>query len=341
MRLRKVSYTVLVIIAVATASWYLQPMKKGKGTNASTKYELVNNWPQLPENFVLGNPTGIAIDTNQNIVVFHRAYRKWPLVGSLPQSFITDNTILILDKESGKILHSWGANLFIMPHGLRVDKENNIWVTDVGLNQVFKFTHDGKLVMQLGKAKVAGKGTEHFNQPTDVAVEQDGSFYVSDGYGNSRIIKFSPSGKYLFEWGAKGKKPGEFNVPHGITIDANSNVYVADRENSRIQVFDSAGKFLKKWDDKSFGNICAVSFDKSKSKLFAADDVSFLKIKHRGSDVFIFDTSGNVETRFGRSGSYTGPAGWFHDVAIDNDENIYVGDILNNKILKFKKLSSK
>ncbi len=341
MRLKKVGYTLLAIIILVATCWHLQPMKKGTGINTSIKYELVKNWPQLSENFILGNPTGIAIDTNQNIVVFHRAYRNWPLLGSLPSGFITDNTVVILDKENGKILQSWGANLFIMPHGLRVDKENNIWVTDVGLNQVFKFTHDGKLLMKSGEAKVARNDKEHFNQPTDVAVEKDGSFYVSDGYGNSRIIKFSPSGKYLFEWGKKGNKNGEFNIPHGIAIDANSNVYVADRENSRIQVFDSTGKFLKKWDDESFGNVCAVSFNNSKSKLFAADDVSFFKIKHLGSDVFIFDTSGTVETRFGRSGFYNGRVGWFHDIAIDSDENIYVGDILDNKILKFKKLSSK
>src|SRR5664279_5542520 len=109
MRLKKVGYSVLVIIVLVAASWYLQPMKKGAGINASIKYEFVNNWPQLPENFVLGNTTGIAIDINQNIVVFHRAYRKWPLLGAMPGGLITDNTIIILDRESGKILHSWGA----------------------------------------------------------------------------------------------------------------------------------------------------------------------------------------------------------------------------------------
>ena len=341
MLLKKIGYTLLILIALLITSWYLQPIKKGKGKDTMTTYELVKNWPQLPSNFQLGNPTGIGIDTNQNIVVFHRAYRKWPLFGSLPESLISEKTILILDRESGTIIESWGAELFIMPHGLRVDNKNNIWVTDVGLNQVFKFSHDGKLILKMGEAKVPGNDAGHFNQPTDVAVEKDGSFYVADGYGNSRIVKFSPSGKYLFEWGAKGNKDGQFNIPHGITIDENGNVYVADRENNRIQVFDSSGKFLKKWDDNSFGNICAVSFNNTKSKLFAVDDVCFLKIKHRGSDVLIFDTSGNVESRFGRSRSYDGPVGWFHDMAIDDEENIYVGDILNNKILKFKKVSSK
>jgi peptidylamidoglycolate lyase len=341
MLLRKIIYILIILATLLLASYFLQPLKKGEGRDTVTKYEVVKNWPQLSANFHLGNPTGIGIDTNQNIVVFQRAYRKWPLFGSLPESFITDNTILMLDRETGRIIESWGANLFIMPHGLRVDNKNNIWVTDVGLNQVFKFSHDGKLLMKLGEAKVPGNDAGHFNQPTDVAVESDGKFYVSDGYGNSRIVKFSPSGKYLFEWGTKGNKDGEFNIPHGITIDENGNVYIADRENNRIQVFDSSGKFLKKWDDNSFGNICAVSFNNTKSKLFAVDDFSFLKIKHRGSDVFIFDTSGNIESRFGRSGSYDGPVGWFHDMAIDDEENIYIGDILNNKILKFKKVSSK
>jgi peptidylamidoglycolate lyase len=341
MLLKKIGYPLMLVALLLIYSWHLRPLKKGKGTDTMTTYELVKNWPQLPGTFNLGSPTGIGIDTNQNIVVFHRAYRKWPLFGSLPRSFIIDNTILILDRESGKIIDSWGENLFIMPHGLRVDDENNIWTTDVGLNQVFKFSHGGKLLMTVGEAKVAGNDPRHFNQPTDIAVEKDGSFYVSDGYGNSRIIKFSSSGKYLFEWGSKGNRDGEFNIPHGIAVDENGNVYVADRENNRIQVFDSSGKFLQKWDDTSFGNTCAVSFSKNKSKLFVAYYLTFLKIKHRGSDVFIFDTSGNVQTRFGRSGSYTGTVGWFHDIAIDNDENIYIGDILNNKILKFKRVSPK
>ena len=155
--------------------------------------------------------------------------------------------MLEIENESGKIVNSWGANLFIMPHGLNVDKENNVWVTDVGLQQIFKFRHDGKLLMTLGVAKVAGNDSLHFNYPTDVAVTDDGSFYVSDGYRNSRVIKFSKFGKYLFEWGKKGNKEGEFNIPHGIDLDEKGNVYVADRENKRIQKFDSNGKFLKEW----------------------------------------------------------------------------------------------
>jgi peptidylamidoglycolate lyase len=340
MQFKKIIYLLLILAISLVAICIFQDKKIGKGNDTTIKYELVKDWLKLPENFTLGNPTGIGIDTNQNIFIFHRAGREWPLLSSMPDTYIKEKTILLIDRESGKILTSWGGNLFIMPHGLTVDKDNNIWVTDVGLHQVFKFNHAGNLLLKLGEAKVAGKDKTHFNRPTDVAIANDGSFYVSDGYGNSRIVKFSSNGEYLFEWGKKGNKEGEFNIPHGIDLDVYGNVYVADRENNRIQIFDSTGKFLKEFFNESFGNICAVSFDRISKKIFAADDLSFLKVKHRGSDIFTFDTTGNVQTRFGRSGSYAGEVCWYHDIAVDNEQNIYVGDILGNKIQKFKKVIS-
>lgn len=337
MRYRKLLYAIL-ILTILLLSYIFQNKKIGQGYDTTIKYVLVKDWLNLPDSIALGNPTGIDIDTNQNIVVFHRADRNWSLLGSMPGKPIQGKTILIIDKDNGKLINSWGNNLFIMPHGLKVDNENNIWVTDVGLQQVFKFSHDGKLLMKLGVAKVSGNDSLHFNKPTDIAIAKDGSFYVGDGYGNSRIIKFSATGKYLFEWGEKGDKKGEFNIPHGISLDSNGNVYVADRENNRIQVFDPNGKFIKQFTDNTFGAFCAVAFDKTKSKLFAVDDLTFLKLKHRGSDVFIFDTTGKVQTRFGRSGSYEGNTSWYHDLTVDKDENIYIGDILGNTIQKFRKV---
>ena len=307
----------------------------GKGSDTITHYKVVNNWLKIPKGFTLGNPSGIGIDTSQHIFIFHRANRKWPLTGSMPGTFIPEKTILMVDRESGIILNSWGDSLFIMPHGLTVDYDNNVWVTDVGLHQVFKFNHEGKLLMKIGEAKVPGNDKTHFNRPTDIAVLKDGSFYVSDGYGNSRIVKFSSNGKYLFEWGKKGNKEGEFNIPHGIDADTHGNVYVADRENNRVQVFDSTGSFLKQFSNKNFGNIYSVEVDNSEGQVFAVDDLSFLGIKHRGSDIFIFDTAGNVQVRFGRSGAYTGPVCWYHDIVTDNEQNIYVGDILGNNVQKF------
>jgi peptidylamidoglycolate lyase len=146
-----------------------------------------------------------------------------------------------LDPNTGRILKEWGKNIFIMPHGLTIDKGDNIWVTDVGLQQVLKFNRNGDLLMRIGTAKVAGNDSTHFDQPTDVAIAADGSFYVSDGYGNSRVVKCSSEGHFLFAWGSKGHKPGEFDLPHGIELDSAGNVYIADRENKRIQVFDPNG----------------------------------------------------------------------------------------------------
>lgn len=325
----------LVLIICFFACYFLQSQKTGRGKDNFTKYDLVNDWPQLPDSIEMGNPTGIGIDTSMNIFVFHRAGRKWPLVGPMPSNPISLNTIVLLDRQSGKILNSWGDSLFIMPHGLTVDKNNNVWVTDVGLHQVFKFNHEGKLLMVLGESKIPGRDSLHFNRPTDVAVADNGTFYVSDGYKNSRVIKFTPSGQYLMEWGTKGNKEGEFNIPHGIALDAKGKVYIADRENSRIQIFDTSGRFLQQWTDKSFGIICAVAFDKGIEKLIAVDDNALLKLKHMGSDIIIIDTAGNVQTRFGRSGLYEGPMCWYHDVAVDNEGNIYSGDILGNKVQKF------
>jgi peptidylamidoglycolate lyase len=336
----KFLYFLAMLIVCLLAYYFFILPKTGKGNDPFTKYELVKDWLQLPAGFVLGNPTGIGIDSNQNIFVFHRAYRKWPANNVMPDSNISSNTILMLDRETGKIINSWGADLFIMPHGLTVDKWDNIWVTDVALHQVFKFSHDGVLLMKLGQPKVPGTDSSHFNLPTDVAVTDDGSFYVSDGYGNSRVIKFSAAGKYLFEWGKKGNEEGGFNIPHAISLDEKGNVYVADRENKRGQVFDSAGIFLKQYSHNSYGSICSVTFDKAHQQLIAVDDDLFFKLKHRGSDVIIFDTAGKVQTRFGRSGFYTGATCWYHDAAVDDEGNIYTGDILGNSIQKFRKVTS-
>ena len=129
--------------------------KLTKEQDSMNNYQLVKDWPDLPAGFNLGNPAGIGIDTKENIFIFHRADRKWRS-GPMPEDHISAKTILMLDKENGRILNSWGDHLFIMPHGLTVDADNNIWVTDVGLHQVFKFSHDGNLLMKLGEASVPG-----------------------------------------------------------------------------------------------------------------------------------------------------------------------------------------
>jgi DNA-binding beta-propeller fold protein YncE len=299
------------------------------------EYALVQNWPQLPEGYPLSQVTGVGIDKAQNIFLFHRTGRKW--TEPFPDSMISVNTILLLDRQTGKLLNSWGANHFVMPHGLNVDKDDNVWVTDVALHQVFKFTHDGQLLMTLGQSRQAGTDSTHFNLPTDVAVANDGSFYVSDGYGNSRVVKFSPEGRFMFAWGTKGDQAGEFNTPHGIDLDAAGNVYVADRENNRIQKFDGNGKIISSWKNDRAEQLYSLTVNEAGNEVFAADYSTELKLKPLGSDIIHLDSSLHVISRFGRSGQYDGPVSRYHDIAMDNEGNIYVGDILNNQIRKFSK----
>jgi peptidylamidoglycolate lyase len=305
------------------------PVEKTSALN----YELVKDWPQLLPGYHIGQPTGIGIDTNGHIFVFHRAGRLWK--EPFPDSTISSPTILELDNETGKVLNSWGGGLFIMPHGLTVDKNNNIWVTDVGLQQVFKFSHDGKLLMKWGVPKVAGNDSLHFNLPTDIAISDDGSFYVSDGYGNSRVVKFSAAGKYLFAWGKFGNKPGEFNIPHAITLDDKGNVYVADRENNRIQVFDSNGNYIKElMNNEKVAEIPSLALDKDQN-LYAVD-YDFKDTVVNGSTIFRYDSTGNIFIKFSDVGTNKRSLSWFHDIAVDKEGSIYVGDIRNKRVLKFK-----
>ena len=313
-----------------------------KDSSNTDNHQMINyvpdeTWPQMLAGYAFGQPTGINIDSKQHVFVFHRAGRKWTT--PFPESFIDRNTILELDAERGTIINECGANLFIMPHGLTVDKNDNIWITDVGLHQVFKFSHDGQLLMKLGIATEEGTDSLHFNLPTDVAVADDGSFYVSDGYGNSRVVKFSASGNYLLEWGTKGSDEAEFDIPHGITLDKHENVYVADRQNNRIQVFDKYGKFIRVLKNKnSVPQLPSVAID-SAQHIYAIDFdyIVTTDIGNKGSKVFKYDSTGTVSFQFGSTGKNKRTESWFHDLAVDKQGNIYVGDIRAAKLLKFKK----
>ena len=309
-----------------------------ESSKSISEYELIENWAKIPDDYILGNPTGVALTSNQNLVVFHRGSRSWQV--PMPKEKIIEDTFIKIDKVTGKIIKSWGSNLFIMPHGLEIDKEDNIWITDVGLHQVIKYDSNGNELMVLGKEYTPGKDSLHFNLPTDVAVSENGSFYVSDGYGNSRIIKFSSEGEYLFEWGVFGENKNEFNIPHGLDLDKNGNVYVADRENNKIQKFDSLGNFIAEWKNEVIGQLYSVNINNYENYLFGIDYIGFENLVPLGSDIIKFDLDLNLKTKFGRSGNYKGPKARYHDIQVDNKGNIYVGDILNNTIQKFKPIKT-
>jgi len=186
----------------------------------------------MPEGWKFGRVSAVATDSAGRVFVFHRGNKADPLI--------------VFDSR-GKYLRSWGKGIFGSPHGLRVDRSNNLWITDTGNHQVMKFTADGQLLLTLGIKGKAGTDDKTFNRPTDVAFTALSDFYVSDGYGNSRVVKFSAEGKYLLSWGKRGTEPGEFNIPHAMAVDSKGRLFVSDRENNRIQIFDANGKFLNQW----------------------------------------------------------------------------------------------
>ena len=332
-----------VICFILTSVIILSCNERKDSTNTNltdSPYILDTAWNQVSNSYVVSQPTGIGLDKFDHIFVFQRTGRKW--TEPFPDSLISQNTVIELDNETGKLINSWGANHFIMPHGLAVDKDNNVWVTDVALQQIFKFSHEGKLLMKLGIAKEPGNDSLHFNLPTDIAFADDGTFYVSDGYGNSRVVKFSSSGKFIKSWGTYGSKPGEFIIPHGIAIDGKNIIYVADRQNNRIQLFDTSGTFLKEVkNDMHVEQLPSVAIDLNNT-LFAIDYDPTTKSDStvNGSTFFRIDTSLYPTTHFGATGLPKRVSSWFHDIAIDSKGNIYIGDITGLKVLKFRNAKS-
>ena len=193
-------------------------------------YEADPNWPQRPADVNWGDVPGVAVDGQDQVWVFTRAQ---PPV----QVYAAD----------GKFIRSWGSGTIDKAHFLRFDAEGRVWVTDVGKHVVMQFTPEGKLLRTLGTPGEPGEDATHFDKPTDVAVTPAGDIYVADGYGNNRIVQFDRDGKFVRTWGTLGIKPGEFSLPHSIAVDSQGRIYVADRNNVRVQVFDAQGRFLAEW----------------------------------------------------------------------------------------------
>jgi len=299
---------------------------------AEPQHEVVRDWPALPEGYPLGLCAGVGVDSHNNVFVFHRNERAWST--PFPGDPIAGPTVSVIDGSSGKLLTSWGAGEFIMPHGLTVDREDNVWLTDVGRHEVFKFTHDGRLLLTLGERGQPGADQTHFNLPTDVAVLPDGSFYVSDGYRNTRVVKFDAAGRYQFEWGGKGAEPGKFNLPHGIAVDAKGRVFVCDRSNSRLQVFDALGKFLAEWKGSEIGRPYGVSVagDGHVFLIDGGDQSASLPDRAKAVEL---DGAGKVVDTFGSYGKAPGQFQLGHDIAVARDGAVYVAEGEGHRVQKF------
>lgn len=304
----------------------------------AVRYQEVKDWPRLPPTVQLGEVAGVAVDVNGHVFVFHRPGRGFDTAATTK---LTEPAVLEIDADTGALIHAWGANLFLVPHGITIDAANNVFVTDVGLQQVFKFTHDGKPLLALGEPRVGAWDATHFNQPTDIQIRADGTFYVSDGYVNSRVALFDKDGTWIQEWGKKGAGPGEFSNPHGLTfVPGSTDMLVADRENSRLQLFDRIGTFKKQWagvkDAQTTGRVFCVASDPGGNYYVGIRRADY-DTEHTG--VMKLDRDWNVVATigFGRAGDPVFNA--VHDLAVGKDGSIYVAETRTKRVVKLRAAS--
>jgi hypothetical protein len=235
------------------------------------------SWGQLPEGRKWGSTASVSTAPDGTIWVADRCGNSGAGGTTCGGASANVNPIFQFD-TTGKLLKSFGAGMFVSPHKLAIDKEGNLWLADNGGHQVFKLSQDGKVLMTLGRKGTAGAGPDEFDQPTDVAIAQNGDIFVGDGHsgggtaaGNARIMKFDKSGKFLMTWGEKGMGPGEFDVIHTLAFDSRGRLFVGDRQNNRIQIFDQDGKFIDQW--FQFGRPSGMYIDKN-DVIYVADSES-------------------------------------------------------------------
>ena len=283
-------------------------------------YELVEGWGEIPNGWTLGQ-TAIVTDSQDRVYLFNRG----------------DHPLIVLDKDGG-FLNSWGEGQLPDAHGMFIDEEENLYMPVKNSHVVLKYSLEGKLLMTLGAwdqpsdtgwsgetTEIVGQAAGPFHRPTDVGQSDSGDLYISDGYGNARIHKFSNDGKLLFSWGSPGKAaPGAFHVPHGVWVHKDGRVIVADRENDRIQVFNSEGDYLTQW--TGFSRPCDIYIDR--------DDAVF--IPELDAFISITDLDGNILAR------WAGPTGaGAHAIWLDSRGDIYINQNLEgHRLLKYRRISS-
>jgi hypothetical protein len=322
-------------------------------------YHSVPDFLRLPPDLYLGEVAGVAVNSHGHIFVFSRGNSTGP-------AYAATAAQLLQFAPDGKFIREIGHNLYAwsFAHTVKVDKDDNIWVTDKGSDMVIKFNPEGRVVMVFGrKQEASDEGTEPlkhvkpplppvdgmFRQVTDVAWDAAGNTYISDGYVNSRIAKIDKDGNWLKSWGEPGDKPGQLSTPHSIAVDALGNVYVADRGNRRIQVFDGEGKFLRQITidvpvpadaRPAIGNrptsttgtmapgapwaICITPGPNQ--VLYASDGFP--------GRIYKLSLGGKVLGVFGKSGKQLGQFGWIHEIACPSENELYVAEPLNWRVQK-------
>jgi len=282
------------------------------------RYSVVENWAKLPDGWEFKDVAAVAVDSKDRVYVFNRG----------------EHPMMVFDRD-GNFLRSWGEGLFPRAHGLHIDEDDNLYCTDDGAHVVRKYTTEGKVLMELG---VPGKPAPFmsglpFHRCTHTALSPKGEIYVTDGYGNSRVHKFTPDGKLLMSWGESGTEPGQFNIVHNVVTDAEGWVYVADRENHRVQVFDGNGKYETQWNN--LHRPCGLYCCRGPRLQFVIGELgSGMNVNRRhpnlGPRLSIVDKKGKLIARLGGQDGPGLEAGKFiapHGLAIDARGDIYVGEV--------------
>ena len=302
----------------------------GKMNCEAFGYRADDQWAKLPEGFRWSEANAVAVDSLDHVYIFNRG----------------EHPVMVFDRD-GRLLESWGEGMFRRPHGICIAADESVYCTDDLGHTVHKFSPDGELLLTLGVDGVPSdtgatsidyRTITHagppFHFPTNVAIAPTGEIYVSDGYGNARIHIFSEEGKHLHSWGTPGAGPGEFHVPHGIAIDEEGLVYVADRENSRIQIFKPDGTYLTKWTDVA--RPCQVFVDRTGDVYVA--ELGFLSgmwpgttppAGATGGRLSIFDRNGALKARWGGGSNPTAAGDFYapHDICVDSLGDIYVAEV--------------
>lgn len=303
------------------------PQPKAGHVNLATSYVVDPSWPNRPDDVEWGNMPGVAVDDKDQVYLFTRA----------------NPPVQVYDAK-GKFIRGWGEGLVGSAHYLKIDHEGKIWVADIGYHIVMQFTPEGKLLKTLGTRGEAGNDESHFDKPTDMAITPRGDVFISDGYGNRRIVHFDRNGKFVKQWGKEGVGPGEFALPHAIALDSKGRLYVADRSNVRVQVFDQSGKFLDEWRDlivpwglsiteKDEIWVCGSSpmvWPETGLLGCPPKDQVFMKFNPDGKLLQLWTVPKGEDGK-----EKPGDLNWLHAAAVDSHGNIYAGDIKGERAQKF------
>jgi hypothetical protein len=301
-------------------------------TNLATGYQAVASWPVHSKDLTWGAMAGITIDRSDQIWTFNR--------GAVPVQVYT---------ADGKLVRSWGQGQFREPHQVRIDQKGNVWLADSGLHVVRKYTPEGKLLLTLGTPGESGEDSTHLNRPTDMAVAAGGDVFITDGYGNNRVVQFDERGQFVRTWGRLGTGPGQFSLPHSIALDSGGRLFVADRNNARVQVFDQTGRFLDEWRDLVVPwHIVVTEHDEiyvcgSSPMRWPKLPIPGLLVGIPPKDqlIMVLTPAGRV-TRLWTFpiGTRSGELEWVHALAVDRQGNLYLGDIQGRRAQKFLKLEA-